>query len=283
MFRQNPVEDRIERRQQYRETGVAAFAQYPLSVYHRVDANVGFVRRQIAYPAFTEDGVVFLDQKDNLPWVGLSATGDTTFYQYYGPHGGRRWMLSYASAFDVKEGGILSHGLILDARQYVPLSRRNELALRLWAAASDGNRPNFYYFGGIDTLRGYDYQSLAGNRAFHANLEWRFPLIDHLVLPWLHLASVRGRVFVDVGGAWFDLPGYTVDLGGGFEYDVPPFNQGFRFSHDGRLDDAVSSYGFGLSLNLFGLPAHWDFAKRWDFKESLDNGYRTEFWIGIRY
>lgn len=283
LFRQNAVEDRIERRQQYRETGLAAYAQYPLSVYHRIDGSVGFVRRQIAYPAFTEDGVVFLDQKDNLPWVGLSLTGDTTFYQYYGPHGGRRWMLSYANAFDVKDGGILSHGLILDARQYVPISRRNELALRLWAAASDGNRPNFYYFGGIDTMRGYDYQSLVGNRAFYANLEWRFPLVDHLVLPWLHVAGVRGRLFVDVGGAWFDLPSYTVDLGGGFKYEVPEYNQGFRFWHDGKLDDAVSSYGFGISLNLFGLPAHWDFAKRWDFKDSFDKGYRTEFWIGVRY
>lgn len=283
LFQQNPVDGRIQRRQQYRETGAAAFAQYPFSIYHRVEGSVGFVRRQIAYPVFTQEGVAFIDQKDNLPWFGLSATGDTTFYQSYGPHGGRRWMLSYANALDVEEGGILSHGLILDARQYVPLSRRNELAFRLWAAASDGNRPNFYYFGGIDTLRGYSYQALAGNRAFHVNLEWRFPLIDHLVLPWLHLASVRGRFFLDVGGAWFDLPGYTIDLGGGFKYKVPPYNQGFRFAHDGRLDDAVSSYGFGLSLNLFGLPAHWDFAKRWDFKESLDRGYRTEFWIGIRY
>lgn len=282
LFRQNPVEDRLERRQQYRETGAAAFAQYPFSVYHRVDASVGFVRRQIAYPVFTQDGVAFIDQKDNLPWFGLSATGDTTFFQYYGPHGGRRWMLSYANALDVEEGGILSHGLILDARQYVPLSRRNELALRLWAAASDGNRPNFYYFGGIDTLRGYSYQSLAGNRAFHANLEWRFPLIDHLVLPWLRLTGVRGRVFLDVGGAWFDLPAYTIDLGG-FEYRVPRYRQPFQFAHDGRLKDAVSSYGFGLSLDLFGLPAHWDFARRWDFKDSLDSGYRTEFWIGIRY
>ena len=283
LFQEHPADDRVKRRQQYRETGVAAFAQYPLSVYHRLDANLGFVRRRIAYPVFTEDGVMFRDQQDNLPWIGVSATGDTTFYQYYGPHGGRRWMLSYNNALDVKEGGILSHGLILDARQYVPLSRRNEVALRVWAAASNGNRPNFYYFGGIDTLRGYNYQSLAGNRAFHTNLEWRFPLIDHLVLPWLHLASVRGRVFVDVGGAWFDLPGYTIDLGGGRQYKVPKYNQGFRFWHDGRLDDAVSSYGFGFSLNLFGLPAHWDFAKRWDFKESLDHGYRTEFWIGIRY
>lgn len=282
LFRTNAVEDRLSRKQEYREAGAAAFAQYPFSVYHRVEGTVGFVRREIAYPYFTEEGVAFVEQKDNLPWIGASITGDTTFYQYYGPHAGRRWQLSFSNAFDVKEGGTLSRGLILDARQYVPLSRRNELAFRLWAAASDGNRPNFYYFGGIDRLRGFPYQSVAGNRAFHVNAEWRFPLIDHLVLPWLHLTNVRGRVFVDVGGAWFDLDGYTVDLGG-FQFDVPPYRQSFQFWHDGRLKDALSSIGFGFSLNLFGLPAHWDFARRWDFKDRLDKGYRTEFWIGYRY
>ena len=50
-----------------------------------------------------------------------------------------------------------------------------------------------------------------------------------------------------------------------------------------RFKDGVGAIGFGLSVNLFGLPAHWDFAKRWDFKESLDDGFRTYFWIGRRF
>ena len=100
------------------------------------------------------------------------------------------------------------------------------------------------------------------------NIEWRFPLIDHLVLPWLYLGNLRGRVFLDVGAATFDVPGYK-----------PPF----RFTRDGRLVDGVSTYGLGFSVNLFGLPMHWDFAKRWDFKETFDRSTRTSFWIGYRF
>jgi len=107
-----------------------------------------------------------------------------------------------------------------------------------------------------------------GNQVGYFNAEWRFPLIDHLVLPWLHLRDFRGRFFLDVAAARVDVPGFT---------------QPFRFARDGRLQDGLSSYGFGFSVELFGLPVHWDFAKRWDFKQTLDGGYNTSFWIGFRY
>ncbi|HNX49076.1 MAG TPA: BamA/TamA family outer membrane protein [Thermoanaerobaculaceae bacterium] len=282
VYRANPVEDRVVQQQAVRQTGAAAFAQYPFSIYHRVEATVGYISQSISYPMFTDQGTRFASISNNIPWVGVSLTGDTTFWQYYGPHGGRRMQLSVNNSIDTQNGGSLSRDYILDARQYLPISRRNELALRLYAAWADGNQPNLYYFGGIDTLRGYDYRTLVGNRAAYLNAEWRFPLIDHLVLPWLHLTSVRGRFFIDVGGTSFDLPAYTVKFGGE-KIRVPGYKQGFQFMKDGRLKDAVSSYGFGLSLDLFGLPAHWDFAKRWDFKDSIDKGYRTEFWIGMRY
>lgn len=282
VYATNQVEGRVTQEQNVRQTGGAAFAQYPLSIYHRVEGTVGYMSQSISYPVFTENGVRFTSISNDIPWLGVSLTGDTTFWQYYGPHGGRRLQLSANNSVDTVNGGSLSRDYILDLRQYVPISRRNELALRLYTAWADGNQPNLYYFGGIDTLRGYDYRSLVGNRVAYLNAEWRFPLIDHLVLPWLHLTSLRGRFFIDVGAAWFDLPAYTVEFGGQ-EFEVPAYKQDFTFMEDGRLKDGVSSYGFGFSVNLFGLPAHWDFAKRWDFKDPLDEGFRTEFWIGIKY
>ena len=79
---------------------------------------------------------------------------------------------------------------------------------------------------------------------------------------------LRGRFFVDVGAAWFDLSG----LAG---LSTPS-------REDGQLKDGVSSYGVGFSVNLFGLPMHWDFAKRWDFDKTQDDTY-SAFWIGFRY
>jgi hypothetical protein len=35
---------------------------------------------------------------------------------------------------------------------------------------------------------------------------------------------------------------------------------------DGKLTDGVAAYGFGISVNIFGLPFHWDWVKRWDFR-----------------
>ena len=74
-------------------------------------------------------------------------------------------------------------------------------------------------------------------------------------------------MFLDVGAAWYEGPGW------------PDY---FDFWEDGHLKDGVSAYGFGFSVELFGLPLHWDFAKRWDFDQTYGDTYTT-FWIGFRY
>jgi hypothetical protein len=262
------AEGNIQRQQVYRETGGAAFVSYPLSIYHRVGGAVGYIDRDAIYPVQTSQGLGLLDIANKIPFVQGTFTGDSTFWQEYGPHGGRRYQLTLTQAFDASGGGTLSRDVVFDGREYVPLSRRNELAARLFVAYATGNQPDLYYFGGLDTLRGFDYNSLVGNRAAYLNLEWRFPLIDRLYLPWLHLNDVRGRFFLDVGGAYFDVPG---------------FKQPFTCLSDGALQDCVSSYGFGMSLYLLGLPVNWDFSKRWDFKHTLDKGAQTSFWVGFEF
>jgi len=261
------LEGNVLRQRVYRETGVAAFAQYPLSLYHRVGGAVGYIDRSAAYPVQTEFGLAFVDLQDKVPFLQASFTGDTVSWQNYGPHAGRRYQLTLSNAFNTG-GGTLSRDVTFDGRQYLPLSRRNELALRLYAAFANGDRPNINYFGGLDTLRGFDYNTLVGNRAAYLNAEWRFPLIDRLILPWLQLSEVRGRFFLDVGGAYFDVPG---------------FKQDFTCYKDGRLQDCVSSYGFGMSLYLFGLPVNWDFSKQWDFKHTFSRGSQTSFWVGFQF
>ncbi len=109
---------------------------------------------------------------------------------------------------------------------------------------------------------------MVGDRAFYTNLEYRFPLIDLLATPVVNFRSVRARIFLDVGGAWFE-----------------EFGQDFDFwnSEEGRLEDAVSSYGFGVTINLMGIDLNWDFAQLWDFKDTVDDSFGTQFWIGTRF
>jgi len=258
----------VRLRRLYRETGGAMFAQYPFSLYHRVEGSLGYIRRDVDYPISTPEGIAFLPIQDNIPFADASLVGDTTLWRSYGPHAGRRWRLTLSQSFDGKEGGTLSRDLRLDVRQYLPITQRTELAIRLVARAADGNRPNLYYFGGLDTMRGYNFRSLVGNRTGYLNVEYRFPVVDLLAFPFLYVSGIRGRVFVDVGAHWFDLEN---------------FKQSFRFMEDGRLKDGLGSYGFGLSADLFGLPLHWDFSKRWDGRESLTDSWRTTFWVGFRY
>lgn len=268
----NTLTDRVVRIEQvYRQTGAAAFVQYPLSRYTRLEGVGGYFNRDAYYPyAVDWEGqpyIFWVPASNSVPFVEAAITGDTTLWQNYGPHAGYRYRVSASYLHDLDEGGKLSGDLRLDARAYLPLSQRNELAVRLWGAYANGAQPSIFWFGGLDTLRGYEYHSFAGNRAAYLNVEWRFPLVDHFVMPWLYLSNIRGRFFVDVGAAYFDLPWYKQD---------------FDFMSGGRLKDGAASYGFGMSMTLFGLPVHWDFVKRWDFSSTLSDR-RTTFWIGYRY
>ena len=257
---------RLDSRQIYRNTGAMGLVSYPFTRYHRVDAGLGYMSRDYYYPRFfrvegeSEDRVFYEPRQDNFPILSTTFSGDSAVWKFFGPISGRRYQLSAAYAPDTKDGGALSGDLTLDWREYKQLSSRTLLAARLYAAWSDGNAPNFYYFGGLNTLRGYDFRTLIGQHAGFANFEFRFPLVDVLATPVVVLQQIRGVVFFDIGAAHFD-------------------GRPFAFKRDGRLADAKAAVGWGLSFNLFGLQLNWDFAKRYDFKDT-EGGFRTSFWIG---
>jgi len=264
----------VEREQVYRETGAAAMGFYPISRYYRMQGSVGYIDRSADLPYIDDQGqLAFLSYDDQIPYLSAGVVGDTTSWRRYGPHAGSRWDLNLTYGYDLDEGGTLTRQAVFEGRKYLPLSDRNEIALRLYLAAADGNRPSVFYFGGFDTLRAMRIRSLSGNRAGYANVEWRFPLIDRLDFSFMRLGEVRGRVFLDLGAAWYDVDGVEYNYIG---------EEGFTFIDSGRLVDGVSAYGVGISLTLFGLPMHWDFAKRWDLKDTLGD-LETDFWIGWKF
>jgi hypothetical protein len=273
----------VRGRAAYKETGVVASIVYPINLYHRVEGGLGYLVRDIDFQNFTfvpGFGVVPVVQprKDDFPELSLSLVGDTTGYSEIGPTSGRRWRLaaSYAPDLDKKEtlrfdgktGSTLTSRAFLDYRQYLQITRRSTIAVRTFAGVSEGNFPSPFYFGGLDTLRSVNFRDMVGDRAFYMNLEYRFPLFDYILGPALNFRGIRGRLFLDVGGAWFDYAGQTFD---------------FWNSKERRLIDGVSSYGWGVTVNFAGLDLHWDFARRWDFKDSLGGGTDTSFWIGTKF
>ena len=267
--------DRQDRQQAIQQTGVAGSWVYPFSLYHRVSAGVGYIFQKanlVSGPAYVDqDGHVrypTVEVEDDYPFLQTSLVGDSAVLTQFGPISGRRWRLDAIYALDPDAGGALYTQYELDYRQYLAVSQRSNLALRLYAGYAGGNEPIPLYFGGLDDLRGVDFRSMVGDRAFYTNIEYRFPLIDVLATPILNFRSIRGRAFLDVGGAWFDY-----------------YGEDFTFwdSDQNRLGDAVSSYGFGVTVNLLGIDLNWDFAQLWDFKDSLGYGFSSQFWIGTRF
>ena len=250
----------IERQEAYRETGAMGFISYPFDRYRRLDLGIGYLYREITLPFFVAGELETLSYDDDFPYVTATLSGDSSIFKSFGPISGRRYNLTLQHQTDLDEGGTLSNNVVLDFRQYLQLTSRTLLAARVFGGYAEGNRPGFYYFGGLNTLRGYRFRSVVGNRAFYGNFEIRFPLVDVIATPVIALRQIRGSIFFDVGAGWFN-------------------GQDFTFYEDGRLKDGLASVGYGISMNLFGLQLHWDFAKRTDL-DSFDGPLETSFWIG---
>jgi len=252
-----------------RDTGISLAGYYPISHYTRLEGNIGFLSRSldVPYAISNIDGsqTVFYDPRsDNVPTAGVGFSYDTTRYASFGPRGGKRvdLNLQYTPSFQTGET-TLSVDAFVDARIYLPLSRRVLIAMRGFGGYSRGAAPTVFSFGGLDTLRGYDYASVIGNNVFYVNTELRFPLVDLLATPVLQFGGIRGRVFVDVGGAWLK-------------------DQTFQFWEDGRLKNGLASFGGGFSVYFLGLPWNVDWAKRWDFRSSLSD-WQTTFYVGATF
>lgn len=278
----NPFYSNVTRRQQFQITGLEGGVNYAFSLYHRVEFSAGYIYRKVGYPVYRvnqDTGLLefdTIDFSDNFPIFTVGFVGDTTIGASFGPVSGRRWRIEGSYSPDTSGGGALAEDLRLDWRQYLAVSRRSELAVRAYGAMSDGNQPNIYYFGGLDTFRGVNYASFAGDRAFFTNFEYRFPLVDQLAFPFLRFTGIRGRVFLDVGGAWFDSQG-----------------QKFKFWDQSKVEqlqpgqpnpyNGLASYGVGFTVRFLGLDLNWDFAKLWDFNQTLPDSASTSFYIGYRF
>ena len=259
----NPTQGRTD----FSVSGAIASVVYPFSFYQRAELGVGYLWRKQSIPFLNSDGTIGFSPtfRDNFPVVQGAWVGDSAVFDNYGAISGRRWRLNLSYALDTQESGTKYTATDLEIRQYVHLTQRSNFAFRLFAGQSNGNQPTPYYFGGLDTVRGVNFRSLVGDRAFFANFELRFPLVDLLATPVLAFQGIRGVLFVDVGGAYYH----------GFEK--------FRFynSDTGTLQNAIASYGWGLTARFLGLDFNWDFARPYDLKHS--GSFQTEFWIGYRF
>lgn len=282
---------RERRRLSFRRSGAEFFMTYPISRRYRAEAGAGWFKRRQDYPLEASapggfpSGDFRLEAEAAYPALRLAFSGDTTSMHDFYPLRGRRFRVEAVAAADTgsvnyrlralrNPGGLapaLPEGgdsgfrtLSMDFRNYLRLSPRSTIASRFYGAWSDGDFPEVFSFGGVDSMRGFPYRSLAGSRAFYMNHEWRFPLIDSLVLPWgADLGEIRGVLFWDLGGAWFE-------------------GENFTLYRNGRLQDALSSVGAGFRVYFGAVEMAWDFAFPTDLSGLREN-VRSSFWLGQEF
>lgn len=297
--------------------GVNAFGLYPLDRYRRVEvsAGLGYVSESYNDPALEAIAQAYqnaqygrsLFRSGYYAPLSLAYVQETTIFREFGPLSGNTMRVAYEVAPPIK--GLSWQSVDLDVRKYFRLTGSALLALRAKGFKSWGDTPDFMYFGGNSEMRGYDYLEFAGQNAFFANAEFRFPLVDAMATPIGVLGGVRGVAFFNIGGGWFNNTGYKFSsktdevlvpvIGLDADPDtglVTPIYGNPMAVTGFRLVDGRASYGIGLETFALGFPIHFDWTWRTLFNKGWEDAYfaaaggseafrkpRFQFWIGFDF
>jgi hypothetical protein len=295
--------------------GMTGYGIYPFNRYARVELSGGYFHISEKFNDQTLGDLAAdyqqrtygtqLFRNGNMLPLGLGLTRETTVFREFGPIAGSTQKIEFTVA--PKFSGFLSRQTIDgEARRYLRIGTTGLLALRYRGFKSWGENPDFTYFGGNADLHGYNYLGFIGQKAFYANAQLRFPIIEAMLTPLGQMGGVRGTFFFDIGGAGLNGAPFTIATKKDTTF-TPDVNFTFNpitgavslISGDPqtitgfRLVDSRASYGLGFETFVLGYPMHFDwswktlFNRQWeDALFALNGGssvFRTRkftFWIG---
>ncbi len=252
---------------------VNVIAQYPFSVFHRIESNIGYTYRYFRWDTinniYSSDGLFYYGQergrkpiasdelnlgsfvirKEGYANAGIALVGDKSFFGMASPMAGYRYRLGLTKYF----GGIDYNVGILDYRKYFWL-RPVSFAFRFMHYALFGKDQRRFYpiylgqmglvrglpFGQMDELQsryGLTPENISGSKIFLAGTEVRLPFtgFDRLALISSKYFFSEIILFVDGGLAFYDYPD-ILDDGGYPQYAPKP----------------VFTSGISTRINLFG-------------------------------
>ena len=203
----------------------------------------------------------------------IAFVGDTTMWREWAPYTGSRYRIELEQSFPTLGSELIAHKRLFLMHDVTSVLADVLLSqARLLLGGSFGDDRSFFYLGGIDTLRGYNYEDLVGTRIGLLNLEIRMPLIDVLHFGWpvrWTIGGIRGIVFADLGGAWSD-----------WQYGPEnPFNIIVRERNRIRLDDVKAAIGVGMRLRLGLFSVDFAVARNTDLTR-LEPGVKYHFGLG---
>ena len=318
LFRVAPFLSRDQAQAVRASRGVTGFAIYPFNRYNRLEVSGGYMhlseefRDQGLQDAVEQEqqmlfGSTVFRNGHMLP-LGVAFVQETTVFRDYGPVAGNTVRVGFEASPGFSDTWLSRRTLDFDGRHYTRLGSNGVFAVRLRGQQSWGEHPDFMFFGGNSEMRGYDYLEFIGHKAFFANAELRFPLIEAMLTPVGVLGGLRGVFFFNFGGAGFNNDSFefmtsdsesyrptvdfTLDASGNF---VPVLGDPVQI--DGfRLVDTRAAYGIGLESFVLGFPMHFDwswktlFNRQWEDALFFVNGGSSEFrkmrfsfWIGYDF
>ncbi|HEX5475727.1 MAG TPA: hypothetical protein VFX12_13790 [Vicinamibacterales bacterium] len=274
------------------ERGALGYAIYPLNRYARLEMSAGLYQFKQGYsdPNLQQVANDYQQQlygrnlfvNGTMMPFGIDYVRETTVFRDYGPLSGETMRIGYQVAPGF--GGLLSQKTAdVDARKYIRLASNGVLAFRFRGLKSWGDSPGYLYFGGNSEMRGYDYLGFLGQRAFFADAELRFPIIEAALTPFGVVGGLRAVTFFDIGAAgfndapfkvWTKSPTTVTPIVGYVEnsdFTVSPV-PGDPIQVNGfRLVDGRASYGLGLETFALGFPIHFDWSWRTMFNPSWED------------
>ena len=255
-----------------RITGLGAYVNYPFDRYHRLDFVFSMYSKPFSFNFQTREPLDPYDDRGLLTMGSIAFVGDTTMWREWTPYTGSRYRIELEQSFPALGSELSLTNVVFDARRYFGFGRRSTFAARLLLGGSFGGDRSYFYLGGIDTLRGYNYEDLVGTRIGLLNFEVRIPFIDVLHFGWpiqWTIGGIRGIAFADLGGAWSD-----------WQYGPEnPFQIFIRDKNRIRLEDVKASIGAGLRLQLGVFSV--DFAAAWHTDlTSVEPGMKYHLGLG---
>ena len=271
--------------------GGTIFGIYPLNRYARLEVTGGLMqfKQQYSDPDLQAASIEYQIQNYGRPLfadgkllpLGAAYVRETTVFREYGPLSGDTLRVGYEYA--PKVGGFISRQTAdVDARKYLRLATNGVLAFRFRGLKSWGEFPSYLYSGGNSELRGYQYLEFIGNKAFFADAELRFPLIEAALTPLGVIGGLRAVAFANFGASQFaqnkmqvydkstivrqPVIGYTQNF---FTQQISPVFGPAQTISGLRLVDGRASYGLGLETFALGFPIHFD----WSWRTLLNKGW----------
>jgi len=229
-----------------RSFGGSFVLNYPVSKFQRLETSFTLANSD------KEIVTGVIERKALLSINTIAYIHDNSLWGPTGPIAGSRGLLLLGYTSDIKYSNVNYFSVVADYRYYARIALTTLFAFRAALFYNEGKESRRYVIGGSWDLRGYRRFSIRGEKIWFTSVEFRFPLIDQLLIKFpvfnLGFGGIRGAFFFDAAGAW-----------------------------DNKYKETLGAVGAGIRVNVFGV-----FTLRYDIGKKIENDF-TQFQPGLFY